>query len=181
MKVLIIYGTTEGQTRKISLYMESVLLESGIQVTLADAADSPPSPDAFDGVIIGASIHMHKYQSSVAYYISKNYASLNKRTGAFFSVCLALVSDLKEEHEEAEKVMSDFLDQAGWKPQLRTQIAGALKYTEYDFFKRLIMKMISKKQGRSTDTSKDFEYTDWNQVRDFVRGFVEDCRQHQVN
>ena len=59
------------------------------------------------------------------------------------------------------------------------QIAGALKYTEYDFFKRLIMKMISKREGRSTDTSRDYEYTDWNAVTKFVTDFADKVVQSQ--
>jgi menaquinone-dependent protoporphyrinogen oxidase len=47
-----------------------------------------------------------------------------------------------------------------------------LKYTQYDFFKRLIMKMISKREGRTTDTSQDYEYTDWNAVKKFVNDFA---------
>jgi menaquinone-dependent protoporphyrinogen oxidase len=55
---------------------------------------------------------------------------------------------------------------------MTTQIAGALKYTQYDFFKRLIMKMIAKREGQTTDTSKDYEYTDWNAVKKFTLEFA---------
>ena len=76
---------------------------------------------------------------------------------AFFSVCLAVASDIPEEHKEAENITVELLKQTGWKPLMTKQIAGALKYTQYDFFKRLIMKMIAKKEGRTTDTSHDYE------------------------
>lgn len=55
---------------------------------------------------------------------------------------------------------------------MTAQIAGALKYTEYDYFKRLIMKMISKKEGGATDTSQDYEYTKWDEVTKFVNEFA---------
>ena len=172
MKFLVVYGTTEGQTRKIARFMETILLEAGHQVTIADASDEPPAPKDFDAILVGSSIHVHKYQAAVAHYITQYADELNKIPGAFFSVCLAVASDMEEEHREAEKITSDFLAQTGWKPWMTTQIAGALKYTEYDFFKRLIMKMISKREGRTTDTSKDYEYTDWNAVKIFVNGFA---------
>ena len=173
MKFLIVYGTTEGQTRKISRFMEDVLLGAGHSATIADAADDPPDPKDYDGILIGASIHIHKYQSAVAHYITHNTNTLNKMPGAFFSVCLAVASDIEEEHREAEKITRDFLEHTGWRPFMSTQIAGALKYTEYDFFKRLVMKMISKREGRTTDTSKDYEYTDWNAVKKFVLEFAD--------
>jgi menaquinone-dependent protoporphyrinogen oxidase len=172
MKLLIVYGTTEGHTRKIARFMEMVLNDAGHQVTIADASDEPPAPKNYDAILIGGSLHMHKYQTSMTDYIIRHTAALNERPGAFFSVCLAVASDLEEEHQEAKKIASDFLDQTGWKPLMTTQIAGALKYTEYDFFKRLIMKMISRREGRTTDTSKDHEYTDWSEVKKFVNEFI---------
>jgi len=172
MKFLIVYGTTEGQTRKIARFMEVVLNDAGHQVTIADASDEPPAPDNYDAILIGGSLHMHKYQAAIADYITRHVAVLNEKTGAFFSVCLAVASDLVDEKLEAEKIKNEFLAQTGWKPMMNTQIAGALKYTEYDFFKRLIMKMISKREGRATDTSKDYEYTDWHEVKKFVNEFA---------
>jgi menaquinone-dependent protoporphyrinogen oxidase len=172
MKILIVYGTTEGQTRKISHFMEAILKDGGHEVTVADASQTPPSPTSYDAVIIGASIHVHKYQSAVAHYINRHVEDLNKIPGAFFSVCLAVASDMEEEHREAGKIMNDFLEHTGWIPIMTTQIAGALKYTQYDFFKRLVMKMIAKREGRTTDTSKDHEYTDWDAVRKFVTQFL---------
>jgi menaquinone-dependent protoporphyrinogen oxidase len=35
------------------------------------------------------------------------------------------------------------------------------------------MKMISKREGRTTDVSRDYEYTDWNAVKKFVLDFVD--------
>jgi menaquinone-dependent protoporphyrinogen oxidase len=174
MKLLIVYGTSEGQTRKIARFMEDVLQEASHKVTIADASDDPPAPNDFDAILIGASIHMHKYQSAVADYITRHVSVLNKMHGAFFSVCLAVASDIEEEHLEAEKITKDFLMQTGWKTLMTTQIAGALKYTKYDFFKRLIMKMISKREGRTTDTSQDYEFTDWVAVRKFVTDFLDE-------
>ena len=91
MKILIVYGTTEGQTRKISRFMEAILKDGGHEVTVADASETPPSPSAYDAVIIGASVHIHKYQSAVLHYINRHVEALNKRPCAFFSVCLAEV------------------------------------------------------------------------------------------
>jgi menaquinone-dependent protoporphyrinogen oxidase len=34
------------------------------------------------------------------------------------------------------------------------------------------MKSISAKEGRDTDTTRDFEYTDWDAVDDFARAVL---------
>ena len=129
MKILIVYGTTEGQTRKISHFMEATLKDVGYEVTVADASETPPSPSAYDAVIIGASIHIHKYQSAVVHYINRHVEALNKMPGAFFSVCLAIASELEEEHKEARKITTEFLEHAGWRPDDNADCRSVKIYT----------------------------------------------------
>lgn len=172
MDILIVYGTSEGQTRKISRFMGKLLEEKGHQVSLADASDNPPSPDEYDLVFIGSSIHIHEYQQSITDYVTKHVGMLNSKPSAFFSVCLAVASDIPEEHEEARQIAADFLEATGWKADAVEQIAGALRYTQYNYFKRLIMRMIAKKEGGSTDTKQNHEYTDWEAVKAFALRFV---------
>lgn len=172
MKILIIYGTSEGQTRKIARFMEDILQDENHKVVIADATEEPPSPSDFDATLIGGSIHMHKYQSSIHNYILENINELNKKPSAFFSVCMAVASDIDEEHEEAHNIAKTFLKQTGLRVREIGHIAGALKYTKYDYFKRLIMRMIAKKQGGDTDTSQDYEYTNWDAVKTFALDFI---------
>jgi menaquinone-dependent protoporphyrinogen oxidase len=51
-------------------------------------------------------------------------------------------------------------------------VAGAVPFTRYGWFKKWVMRRISAKAGGGTDTSRDYEYTDWNDVRAFVNGFA---------
>ena len=60
----------------------------------------------------------------------------------------------------------------GWKAKVEHHAAGALKYAEYDFFKRWVMRRISEKEGRPLDTSRDYEFTDWAALNAFVDSFV---------
>jgi len=172
MKILIVYGTTEGQTRKIARFMEEVLQDAGHKVAIADAADEPPAPAEYDAILIGASIHILKYQTAVQHYITHHTAELNKKPGAFFSVCLGIASEFEEEHKEVQRITDEFLAQTGWQPLMTTQVAGALKYSQYDFFKKLVMRYISKKEGHITSTHQDYEYTNWEAVKKFVTEFA---------
>lgn len=172
MKILIVYATSEGQTRKIARFMEEVLQAENHKVVIADATEEPPSPENFDAVLIGSSIHIQKYHSSIKDYIMKNLDELNQKHSAFFSVSMAIASNIEEEHEEVKKVALGFMEKTGWKPHKISHMAGALKYTQYDYFKKLIMRMIAKKEGGSTDTTKDHEYTDWDAVRSFAQDFA---------
>lgn len=172
MKILIIYGTVEGQTRKIARFMENVLQESGHQVVIANAVEAPPTPDDFDVVLVGSSVHIQKYNTLIVNYVQEHIDTLNEKPSAFFSVSMAMASSIEEEHDEVEQIAKDFLKVTQWSPKAVWHMAGALKYTKYNYFKKLIMRSIAKKEGGSVDTSKDHEYTDWTTVKQDVLSFI---------
>ncbi len=180
MRILILYGTSEGQTRKIARFMQEVLQKKGHETVIADSSMDPPTPANFNAIMIGSSVHMHKYHNDVKQYVIENLNTLNQMPGAFFSVSMAAASDIEAEHREVHRIAMEFLAKTGWTPHEVIQMAGALKYTQYDYFKRLIMRMIAKKQGEDTDTSSDYEYTDWKAVKKFASRFVENIPADMV-
>jgi menaquinone-dependent protoporphyrinogen oxidase len=48
-------------------------------------------------------------------------------------------------------------------------VAGALQYREYDVFTRVLMRLMMRRGGHTTDVSQDHEYTDWDSVDRFSR------------
>ena len=46
MKILILYGTTEGQTRKISQFLKAEAAKEGHEVTINDASMNAPAPES---------------------------------------------------------------------------------------------------------------------------------------
>jgi menaquinone-dependent protoporphyrinogen oxidase len=68
-------------------------------------------------------------------------------------------------------IIGRFLTGTGWRPTLTKPVAGALLYSRYNPFKRWIMKRIVQKGGGDTDTSRDYEYTDWDDLRAFADEF----------
>lgn len=167
MKLLITYGTTEGQTRKICEFLEKEATERKHEVTLFDATrtELSPKPQNFDAVIIAASVHAGEYQSSIEHFVQEHHEILNKLPGLFLSVSLAAATDEPESWEELKSITENFFDKTAWKPELTEHVAGALRYTKYNFFKKFIMRLIAQKSSGDTDTSKDYEYTDWDQVK----------------
>ena len=66
-------------------------------------------------------------------------------------------------------LVEKFFGDTGWHPRHWTIFAGALAYTKYNWFTRWVMKRIAQKAGGDTDTSRDHEYTNWPDVRNFAR------------
>lgn len=174
MPTLIVYGSQEGQTQKITERIAEILRHKGQQVTVFPVGQLPAdfTLDNYDAVIVGGSIHVGKYPRHLEKFVTAHRNRLDTIPSAFFTVCLAIHSQQVESQQAALKYGNDFLARTGWQPTLSATFAGAVTYTSYNFITRFIMKRISKKEGGSTDTSRDHEYTDWALVEQFAEEFV---------
>ena len=172
-RVLILYGTSYGQTAKIARRMDDLLTASGEIVTLVDASNQPPglTPREFDGIIVGGSIIRGRHQKSVRRFVHVHWGMLNAMPSAFFSVSGAAASRDLTVRAEAQRFVDAFLGETGWHPALSETIAGAMAYTKYNPIVRWIVKRASNPAGGPTDTSRDHEFTGWAQVQRFVEAF----------
>jgi menaquinone-dependent protoporphyrinogen oxidase len=172
--LLIVYGTTDGHTRKIAGVLAEDLRAQRCSVDLLDAGGSlrHRSPADYDGVIVAASVHIGSYQSGVKRWVRTHAATLNRIPTAFLSVCLAVLEKRPEAQREIRAIMQRFFRDCGWQPTLTRLVAGAVLYTRYPWLKKWMMKRIVAKAGGGTDTTRDYEYTDWNDLRDFAGEFV---------
>jgi menaquinone-dependent protoporphyrinogen oxidase len=172
--ILVLYGTTEGHTRKIAGSIEEQIRHSGHNPVLVDSATAPnPVGVAPDAVIVCGSVHQGKHQTALAQWVREQRRLLQRVPSAFVSVSLAAVMPDEESQTEARRYIEEFSRDTGWTPDESLAAAGALLYSEYDFFKRLIMKLMAGKRGHASDTSRDYEYTDWAELREFVTGLLE--------
>ncbi len=174
-RILIVYGSRYGQTARIANRIRQVLAERDFAVSLyqGDALPSGCRADDYDGVLIGASMVFGKYQRYVRDFVAGNGPALNRIPTGFFAVSGAAGSANPAERAEAERRLEAFCVETGWHPLLRESVAGAIRYTKYNFVLRWVMKRISRKEGGSTDTSRDHEYTDWVQVEQFADRFAD--------
>jgi menaquinone-dependent protoporphyrinogen oxidase len=180
MNILIVYGTTEGQTRKISEFMADRLRKRIQNVTLVDSTNLPNDLDinSFDAVLAAGSVHNGRHQASLFQFVRDNLETLNAKPCALVSVSLSMASDDKEDRLDAAECAERFLGATEWRPSVTHLVAGALRYTQYDFFKGWILKMIAGAKGASTDTTKDHEFTDWQDLEAFVEAFVAEVEGH---
>lgn len=168
MNILIIYGTTEGQTRKVAGFLQKEFESLNHKVTLSDANATPPAPTGYDVVIIGASMHMERYQEPVLYYVREHHAALNRTTSAFYSVSLTAASDEEISWQELRRITEHFIAAGHWHPAVVEYVAGALRFTKYDFFKKFILRQIAKRADPSAEAGEDKEYTNWETLKLFV-------------
>jgi menaquinone-dependent protoporphyrinogen oxidase len=172
-RVALLYGTTEGQTATVAERIADVLADAGHEPTLFHAGHLPEgfSLTDYDAAVVGASIHGGKHQQYVRRFVREHVDELNAMPSAFFSVSLTAAEGSDEAWETARGMLAEFLEETGWDPDATAVVPGALKYSEYGVLKRFLMKRIAKQAGGDTDTSRDYEYTDWDEVEGFASDF----------
>ncbi|MFW6317248.1 MAG: flavodoxin domain-containing protein [Halorubrum sp.] len=174
---LILYGTGEGQTAKIADRIAAAIGERGHETSAVDVRDLPEavSLDGYDAAVVGASIHVGRHQAEVREFVADHREALSAMPTAFYQVSLSSANE--EKREEAAGYVESFLSETGWHPDRIGQFGGALRFSEYGFLKRLVMKRIAADlltDGREPDG--DVEFTDWDAVDAFandVAAFVE--------
>lgn len=172
--ILVVYASSEGQTGKIARRLHDEMASHGAQVTLVNLADAGAVDNldlsGFDLLVFGASIHVGKIQSAMVDFINTNSEIIAAKPHALFVVLMAAATKDRARREQSLQTIRQTLDRqlqvAFPDPEM---IAGAILYTRYNWFIRLVMTRIARKEGGSTDTSRDHEYTDWAQVAAYAQ------------
>lgn len=174
MNVLLIYGTNEGQTRKVARFLAAHLLQRGHKVLTASADNSAftPDPGEFDAVLVAASLHAGRYQRSVIKFVKRHLGRINATRNAFLSISLTAAGRNPRDKEGLQRCVAGFVRETGWTPVRIHHVAGALRYSAYGLFTRGMMRRIAASRGGPTDTRRDHELTDWADLAKFIDAFV---------
>jgi len=174
-RILIFYGTTDGHTAKIANILGRDLEDAGATLHIVDAGTghSDPRPQDYDAVIVAASLHLGKFQRSVSQWVQAHHRQLTGMPSGFLSVSLSALQPEPEAQRELAAITERFFATTGWRPATHRQLAGALLYTRYGWLKRWLMNRMARKAGVETDTSRDYEYTDWEELSIFAQSFVQ--------
>jgi menaquinone-dependent protoporphyrinogen oxidase len=164
-RILVLYASTHGHTAKIAARIAQAIGPAAELRTIDTAHEL--APWQYDAVVVGASVHAGHHQKPVVEWLREKAGALNAMPTAFFSVCLTAAEDSDEARATAQGFIDTTLEATGWKPDLTRTFAGALQYREYDRFTRLLIKLMMKRGGHPTDTSRDHDFTDWEDVERF--------------
>jgi len=168
-KILILYASTDGHTRKICNRLQQVIEQLGHQVTLVPI-DNEAQVDlqAFDKIVIGASIRYGKHSQKITDFINRNKQLLDSKPNAFFSVNIVARKPGKNQ-PDTNPYLRKFLKKITWRPKEIAVFAGKLDYPKYSFFDRTMIRLIMFITKGPTDPKAVIEFTDWQQVESFGR------------
>jgi len=180
MRTVVFYATREGHTRRVAEHIASDLRALGHEVEIydvkavAESIDWPP----YDWACVAASVHAGHHEPEVIAFVKRHRQALERLQAAFLSVTLSEagaedVGATKERRAqsaaEVQQMIDVFVQETGWRPARVLPVAGALAYSRYNFLIRFVMKRIARKAGAPTDTSRDYEFTNWPTLDVFIR------------
>ncbi|MCC7252573.1 flavodoxin domain-containing protein [Hyphomicrobium sp.] len=173
MNILLLYSSTEGQTKKVADRVASIVRAAGHEILVhhMSSDQAPPPIGSFDAVICAASVHQGYHQESATDFVSAQAAELGRKPTAFISVSLSAAMD--DGREEAQHYVDRFVEATHWSPTMTLLLGGAVRLSGYDYFERQVMKHIIMQRGVAHDLNVDYECTDWTALETFVRDFLD--------
>ena len=168
-KILIVYSTTYGHTRRLCERIKRVIEERSHIVLLAFVNDNPDIDlESFDKIVIGASIRYGRHRPELYRFISKNKGELESKPNVFFSVNVVARKPWKNQ-PETNPYLQKFLRKTSWQPRNLAVFAGKINYPIYTFWDRQIIRFIMWITKGPTDPRAVTDFTDWNKVDDLGR------------
>jgi menaquinone-dependent protoporphyrinogen oxidase len=162
-RLLVVFHSAEGQSRRVADRVAAVLRPKGIAVTLTNA-ECAPSPHTFDAVIVGDSIHDRRHSGELASWLSAHRDLLAEMPTALFQVSLASAYPKHPTwgHVFVERLHSD----TGFDPQVVGEFGGRLAYMSYGWRTRNSLQSMA-----VPGDEVGADHTDWDAVEQFALDF----------
>ncbi|MFN3938441.1 MAG: protoporphyrinogen oxidase, partial [Gemmobacter sp.] len=80
-----------------------------------------------------------------------------------------------EERAELDALTERFFQEVGWTPRRVAQIAGAVKFTDYDFFRYWALRWIVRNRDPGVTGREDVEYTNWATLTELVTDWASEA------
>ncbi|MFP8957547.1 flavodoxin domain-containing protein [Natrialbaceae archaeon A-CW3] len=172
--ILVLYGTGEGQTAKVADRITDEITARGHETTTVNVSEIGLDLDLddFDAVLVGASIHMGRQQKAVRKFVSANRDGLVTKPTGFFQVSGSSGEETEKGDAEALGYLDEFIEATNWRPDRIGLFGGALRFSAYGFLMRALFKWMTKKKHPELETSRDVEFTDWDEVEAFANEFA---------
>jgi menaquinone-dependent protoporphyrinogen oxidase len=179
MKAAIFYATREGHGKRVAEHIAERLRAQRFDVDVCNVKDSPELIDTqpYQLAFVVASVHLGHHEREILRFVKSHRADLVRLGAPFLSLTLseagaedsaAPTAKRTAAAADAQRMIDVFVQETGWRPAYMLPVAGALTYSKYNFIIKLIMKAIARRAGGPTDTSRDYEFTDWVALDRFV-------------
>ena len=169
-KILIVYASTDGHTRKICERLQQVIeqQQAQAQVQLLRIDEALPDLSHYDKIVVGASIRYGKHSKLIYDFVKQHQQQLDNKPNAFFSVNVVARKPEKS-RPDTNPYLKKFLAQIAWQPKHLAVFGGNLDYPGCRYLDRQMIRLIMWMTKGPTAPDTVVDYTDWDQVEVFGR------------
>ena len=172
MKIVILFETGEGQTRKIAEFIDDLLRRAGQDVTVIDTSEmtSELSLAEADKVILAAPVHERRHPKTFEATVTAARTDLAKRPTLMISV--SLKAAFPERLGEAQDYLTEMVMRTGFEPTQQALVAGAVRTASYDYYQSQIVRHVALEGHQVELKNGTQEFTDWDTLAETVTAFV---------
>lgn len=173
MKALIVFGSRYGSSTEIAEEIGKTMENEGANVDLVNLRKNKVDNIVnYDLIIVGSGIKMGKWTKEPLKFLNKNKSTLQDKKVALFVSCGAPLSG-KKKMDEAMKL---YLEKVANENLSGEPVSMGLFGGVFDpdanngLMYKMAMKMAKKGfEEKGVDTSKRYDYRDWDEIRDWAR------------
>lgn len=177
MRVLVAFGSRYGSSTEIAEEIGKVMENQGVEVDLVNLRKNKvDNIDNYELIVVGSGIKMGKWTKESLKFLNKNKSTLKDKKVALFVSCGAPLNG-EEKMDEArelylEKVAKENLS---CEPVSMGLFGGVFDPdANHGLMYKMAMKMAKKGfEEKGVDTSKRYDYRDWNEIHDWARKLTE--------
>ncbi|MDQ1237329.1 MAG: menaquinone-dependent protoporphyrinogen IX dehydrogenase [Wigglesworthia glossinidia] len=166
MKTLILYSSRDGHTRKIAYFIAKNINQSDLCEIKDLHNNLNINLHKYQRIVIGASIRYGYFSIKFYKFIKNKMNDLNTIPSAFY--CVNLIARYSRYcTPDTNLYTKKFLKSTSWNPKISAVFAGALQYSKYNIYIKILMYFFMKIIKNKISLKDYIEFTNWNQVKKF--------------
>jgi len=167
---VIIYDTIDWHTKKIVEFIWNIFEKNNLWFDVLKAEKSI-NLWKYEKIILISPIRYWYYLPKITKFAKDNFEELNSKKRAFVWINL-VARKIEKKTPETNVYTKKFLLKTPFKPKIVWVFAWKLDYSLYNFFDRVMIKMIMKITKWPTSTPEPIEFTNWEDVEKFSVDFM---------
>ncbi len=175
MKVLIAYGSRYGSAEEIAHEIGKIMEDEGAEVDVVNLRKNRIEDiGPYDLILVGSGIKMGKWTKETLKFIDMNISPIKNKKIALFVSCGAAMEGEEKKEEARELYLEKVARDHSLKPVSMGLFGGVFDPDGgHGLMYKMAMKMAKKGfEEKGIDTSKRYDYRDWDEIRSWARELV---------
>lgn len=177
-RVLIVYGTSFGSTKKTSEEIAQILQEKNFDITIVNAQEEKIKDISdYQLIIVGSSLAHCRWNSGAEDFLKKFHTELEHKKLALFVSSVMPIAEREGNTEEIAKTrkigIDDKVAKYGLRPMITGVFGGILDYNKMGFLARKGMELAFKSRLQNNGFTECqpgvYDLHNWDEIRSWAR------------